>query len=98
MKKNNNQLKSWLFNQPVIFTLFSFLSVFIFVLVYSLFNINVEYNSLFALVLFLIPFIFPVCYMIKKLPSDNMYRNDFIAIVNGASIISLLSSLVAIPI
>ena len=86
MKKTSNQLKQWLFNKPAVFTLLSFIFISVFILIYSLIaswlNINHEQNLLFGLVLFLLPFIYPVYYMIKKLPHDNMYRNDFIAIVN----------------
>ena len=101
MKKTNNQLKQWLFNKPAVFTLLSFIFISVFILIYSLIaswlNINHEQNLLFGLVLFLLPFIYPVYYMIKKLPHDNMYRNDFIAIVNGSAIISFIFSMITIP-
>lgn len=101
MEKTTKQLKSWLFGKPVLFSLVSFLSVIVFVLMYSLvgsfIHFDMGYDSLAALFLFILPFIYPVYYLIKKLSVDKMYRNDFIAIVNGCAIISLLFSAFTIP-
>lgn len=95
MKKN--QLKQWLFNKPVLFT-FVFIGLgLIFGLVHSLIStfITMESPTLLYL-MFVFSFIFSVYFMIKKLPHDKMYRNDFIAIVNGGAFISILFSLLMI--
>ena len=36
--------------------------------------------------------------MIKKLPHDKLYQSDFVAITNGASIISIVSSIIALSV
>lgn len=96
-----NTLKSWLLNKPLTFSIISFLSIIVFVLLYSfiasLISIDLEYNSLITIILSVLPFIYPAYYMIKKLPHDKMLRSDFIAIVNGVSIITLIFSLITVP-
>nr|MBQ0091580.1 hypothetical protein [Candidatus Enterousia merdequi] len=96
-----NTLKSWLFSKPLTFSIISFLSIIVFVLLYSfvasLISIDLEHNSLITIILSVLPFIYPAYYMIKKLPHDKMLRSDFIAIVNGVSIITLIFSLITVP-
>ena len=95
-----NTLKSWLFNKPIIFTLITLTFMVIFSLITSLittvFNVSDNSANVIMIIAALISFIYPAYYVIKKLPNDKMYRNDFIAIVNGANIISLIASLIAI--
>lgn len=99
-QKNKNTLKSWLFNKPVAFVLVLSVCMIVFSLISgfidSVFNLSGETSKAVILIFAIASFIYSICYLIKKLPHDNMYRNDFIAIVNGANIISLVSSLIAI--
>ena len=101
MKNTNNQLKSWIFGKPILFSVASFLSVLVFILLYSLIgsiiSIDLGNNSLIGLLLLILPFIYPAYYMIKKLPHDKIHRNDFIAIVNGCAFVSILLSLITAP-
>ena len=92
-----NQLKQWLFNKPVLFASVFFGMTIILGLVYSLFQTFLSFESILPIYfIFALSFICATYYMIKKLPHDEMYRNDFIAINNGASIISITTSLIAI--
>ena len=100
MKKTNNSLKSWLFNKPILFVLLSCICTIIFSLIASVidsvFTISDTTYQTMVTIFALAAFIYPIYYMIKKLPDEKMYRNDFIAIVNGANIISLVASFIVI--
>ena len=90
----NNQLKQWLFNKPILFT-FIFVGLgLIFSVIHSIISMFVPIESSAPLaIMFILSFIFSVYYTIKKLPHDKMYRNDFVAIVNGGAFISIIFSL-----
>lgn len=101
MKTKNNliQLKTWLLNKPLFFALSFFISGTILFLIYAaimtIFNPNdISSTGMPAYILFLVSFIACTWYTIKKLPHEIMNQNDFVAITNGASIISILTSLV----
>ena len=99
--KNITQLKQWLFNKPAIFSLMFFGLAVILGLVFSviqtLFHFESPASISFALYfIFGSSFIYSIYYMIKKLPHDKLYQSDFVAITNGVSIISIISSLIAI--
>ena len=90
----NNQLKQWLFNKPVLFSLMFIGLGLIFSIIHSLVSMVIPIESSLPLTLmFAFSFIFSAYYMIKKLPHDKMNRNDLVAIVNGGAFISILSSL-----
>lgn len=91
------QLKQWLFNKPIIFSLMFFGLVTVLGLAYSLVQTFLHFETVIPVyIIFAVALLYSVYYMIKKLPHDKMPRNDFIAIVNGASIISIVSSIIAI--
>lgn len=97
--KNLPQLKQWLFNKPAIFSLMFFGLVVILGLVYSLVQTFFHFETLTPIYLiFAFSFLYSAYYTIKKLPHDKMYRADFVAITNGVSIISIISSIIAISI
>ena len=82
------QLKQWLLNKPVIFTLIFVGLTFVLGLIYSVIQTFLNIESEWPMYLiFGFAFIVSVYYMIKKLPNDTMPRNDFIAITNGNYII-----------
>lgn len=91
------RLKSWLFTKPIMFTLL-FLGIgIIFSIFYSLIQSVFNFESLIPMyILCALTFILPAYYMIRKLPHDNLSQSDFVAIVNGASFIAILSSMIAI--
>lgn len=97
--KNISQLKQWLFNKPAVFSVMFFGLITVLALAYSLVQMLFGFNT-FAPIYFIfaISFIYSIYYMIKKLPHDNMYQSDFIAITNGSSIISIASSIIAISV
>ena len=79
------QLKQWLLNKPVIFTLMFVGLTFVLGLIYSVIQTFLNIESAWPMYLiFGFAFIFSVYYMIKKLPNDTMPRNDFIAMVYWA--------------
>ena len=96
-KKNSNliQLKDWLFNKPILFGLsffiFSALLSLGYALIQTIFNIE-TIKPLF--VLFLVSFVMTAWYVIKKLPHEKMNQNDFVAITNGATLISIITSFI----
>ena len=97
--KNISQLKQWLFNKPAVFSVMFFGLITVLALLYSVIQTFFGFNSFTPIYfIFAISFIYSVYYMIKKLPHDNMYQSDFIAITNGASIISIASSIIAISV
>lgn len=97
--KNITQLKQWIFNKPLIFSLMFFGLMAVLVLLYSVIQTLFHFETLVPVYfIFGFSFIYSVYYMIKKLPHDKLYRPDFIAIINGASIISIVSSIISISI
>lgn len=101
MQKEKNsvgtRLKTWLFNKPVVF-MFSFLglclgSCLLYSLVEMIFNIETVVP---VFVLCGISFALAIYYMLRKLPHQKMSQSDFVAIVNGATLISLVTSFVTI--
>lgn len=93
------QLKQWLFNKPAVFSLMFFGLTIVLGLAYSVIQTLFHFETLVPLYfIFGLSFIYSVYYMIKKLPHDKMYRDDFVAITNGASIVSIISSMVAISV
>ncbi len=91
------QLKQWLFNKPAVFSLMFFGLVTVLGLAYSLIQTFLHFETIIPVyIIFGFSLLYSVYYMIKKLPHDKMSRNDFIAITNGASIISIASSIIAI--
>lgn len=99
MKNEKNtkliQLKNWLLNKPVLFTLSFFLLSTILCLGYALIQtvFNIETIKP-AFGLLILSFIVCTWYTIKKLPHDKMNQNDCIAITNGSMLISIIASLV----
>ena len=94
-QKNNNliQLKNWLLNKPVFFALSFFGLNLIIGLVYAAIQTFFNFHTLTSLyILFAASFVFCTWYTIKKLPHESLNQNDFVAITNGASIISLSAS------
>lgn len=97
--KNIPQLKQWLLNKPFIFSLMFFGLASVLGLLFSVVQTLLHFETLAPIYfIFGFSFIFSTYYMIKKLPHDTMCRSDFIAITNGTSIISILSSIAAISV
>ncbi len=95
--KNISQLKQWLFNKPAVFSIMFFGLITVLALAYSVIQTLFHFEAFTPLYfIFAISFLYSVYYMIKKLPHDKLYQSDFIAITNGASIISIVSSIIAI--
>ena len=91
------QLKQWLLSKPIIFSLMFFGIMIVLAFLYSFIQAFLKFESFLPMYLiFGLSFISSVYYMIKKLPHDEMPQKDFIAITNGASIISIVSSIIAI--
>lgn len=90
-KKSNysSLLRTWIFDKPAFFAVLSFGIMFIVSLVYALIasvlNLSDSRPLFFLLV---ISFVWSICYLIKKLPHDEMPRNDFIAITNACCLIT----------
>lgn len=85
-------LSTWLFKRPVLFTVYYFLIMIgitaIFAAIHSWFNL--QDMSVYLLTL-LISFLLSAYYfIIKKLPHEDMSRNDLIAISNGQSLIAIV--------
>ena len=97
MQTEKTQLKSWLLTKPITFMLWFLILGLILSFGYSVIQSVFNFESMIPLyVLLALTFILPACYMIQKLPHDKMNQSDFVAITNGAGIISILASLVAI--
>ena len=95
--KNIKQLKQWLFNKPALFAVMFFGLITVLGIVYSLIQTFFSFETMLPMYLiFAFSLIYSLYYMIKKLPHDKMQRNDFVAIANGTSIISILSSIIAL--
>ena len=92
-------MKQWLFNKPAIFSLMFFGLVVILGLIYSVIQTLFHFETLTPVYfIFGLSFVYSIYYMIKKLPNDALYQSDFVAITNGVSIVSIISSLIAIPV
>lgn len=97
--KNIPQLKQWLFNKPAVFSIMFFGLITILALAYSVIQTLFHFEAFTPIYfIFAISFIYSVYYMIKKLPHDNMCQSDFVAITNGSSIISIISSIIALSV
>lgn len=97
MQTEKTQLKSWLLTKPITFMLWFLILGLILSFGYSVIQSVFNFESMIPLyVLLVLTFILPACYMIQKLPHDKMNHSDFVAITNGAGIISIIASLVAI--
>ena len=97
--KNISQLKQWLFNKPTLFSLLFFGLVVVLGLGFSAVQALFHFETLAPLYfIFFLSFAYSVYYMIKKLPHDKLYQSDFVAITNGVSIISVVSSIIAISV
>ena len=97
MQTEKTQLKSWLLTKPITFMLWFLILGLILSFGYSVIQSVFGFESMIPLyVLLALTFILPACYMIQKLPHDKMNQSDFVAITNGAGIISIIASLVAI--
>ena len=95
--KNIPQLKQWLFNKPAVFSIMFFGLITVLALAYSVIQTLLGFEAFTPIYfIFAISFLYSVYYMIKKLPHDKLYQSDFVAVTNGASIISIVSSIIAI--
>lgn len=98
-KKQTTQtptLINWLFYKPLLFAVSTFIGVSAVVLLYALIASMLTLSKTPLIIGGTIVVLYTIYYLIKRLPHDNMTRKDFIAITNGASIISIASSIVAI--
>ena len=96
-KENKNQLRTWILNKPLIFSIMFLGISFILSLIFSAIQTILNMESLTLMYICVISaFAASVWYMIKKLPHDNMNQKDFVAITNAASLITILSSFTAI--
>ena len=97
MQTKKTQLKSWLLTKPLMFMLWFLILGLILSFGYSVIQSVFNFESMIPLyVLLALTFILPACYMIQKLPHDKMNQSDFVAITNGAGIVSIIASLIAI--
>ena len=96
-KKNDNSIKlnNWLFKKPILFGILFFISSIVLIMAYTLFQMifNIE-TSQPIIALFLLTFAVCTWYTIKKLPHDKMAQNDFIAITNGSTLISVITTFI----
>jgi len=93
------RLKTWLLTKPIVFSLL-FVALFvifgsIFTLLQTFFNFD---SNIFVFILCALTLILPAWYVIKKLPHDKMSQHDFVAITNGAGIISLVASFITLSV
>ena len=96
-KQNKPALKSWLLTKPLMFTLWCMGLIVIFGLSYALIQTFFNFESLWLVyTLCALTFALPICYMIQKLPHEKMNQSDFVAIANGATIISVIPSFIAV--
>ncbi len=90
----NNKISNWLFYRPLLFAVSTFIGCIAIVLLYSLFASLFTLSSLPLTIGIAIIVLWAIYGMIKRLPHDKMYRNDFIAITNGANIITIVLSII----
>ena len=97
LQRKTHSLCNWLFKKPMMFALLSFFTIFAVTFVYSIvaaiFNSSAV-NPLMFLVF--LSFCWTIYYMIKKLPHGEMYRDDFVAITNGCSLITILIPIITL--
>ena len=96
-KKNNiiPQLKTWLFTKPVLFAISFFVLSAVLFMIYGAISTALDMSSVYPMyVLFMLSLIACIWYTIKKLPHDKMNQNDFIAITNGTTLISIFATLI----
>ena len=87
------QLRTWLFDRPIVFAVLTFLINAVVGIVYAIFANIFSITATWPLALLLVAsFCWTTYYLIKKLPHDSMYRDNFIAITNGCCLISILIS------
>ena len=97
--KNTLQLKQWLFNKPALFSIMFLGLTTVLALIFSVIQTFLNFETLAPVYfIFAVSFIYSIYYMIKKLPHDKLYQSDFVAITNGASIISIVSSIIALSV
>ena len=97
MQQIKTQLKTWLFTKPIIFASLCIGFGLAFGLCYALIQTFLNFESMVPIyILFGLSILLPACYIIKKLPHTDMNQNDFVAITNGAGIISIAASFLAI--
>lgn len=99
---NGTRLKTWLLNKPLVFAFtllgLSFLSYLIFGAIKTVFDFE-PYDPIQIFILFLLfvlSFALSTYLALRKLPRDKMSQYDFVAITNGASLISIIASFFAI--
>lgn len=92
-----NKLTSWTFSKPAIFALLTFGISTALILLYSFISAALDISATWPLAIFMFgALIWNMYYLIKKLPHDNIQRNDFIAITNACSIITIVIPLVTL--
>ncbi len=97
MQTEKTPLKSWLLTKPLVFTLWFLILGLILGFGYSVIQSVFNFETITPLyILLALTFILPACYMIQKLPRDKMNQSDFVAITNGAGLISITASFIAI--
>lgn len=99
MKIINNmpKLKTWLWTKPLFFALLFFILSILCSAGYAGILTFLNLETLAPMyILFILSFIGCTYYTIKKLPHNEINQNDFVAITNGATLISVLTSLLAI--
>ena len=96
-REQTNSLRTWLFYRPIMFSLLSFGATFMVLFLYSviaaIFNISASEP---LAILLILTFGWTIYYMIKKLPHGDMHRDDFVAITNGCSLITILIPLITL--
>lgn len=88
----DNKILNWLFYRPLFFALSTFIGVSVIILLYSFIASFFTLSSVPLSIGVGIIVLCAIYGMIKRLPHNDIYRNDFIAITNGASIITLVLS------
>ena len=97
MQTEKTPLKSWLLTKPLVFTLWFLILGLILGFGYSVIQSVFNFETITPLyILLALTFILPACYTIQKLQRDKMNQSDFVAITNGAGLISITASFIAI--
>ena len=96
-KQKTNLLRTWFFDKPAKFAVYSFIAMFVVGLLYSLIAMLLNISDARPLVLLeFAAFIWSICHLIKQLPHDNMYHSDFVALTNGYAMITTFIPLVTL--
>lgn len=91
IKNSKSTLKTWLLDKPARFTLWMFLiSAVLIGISYVPKLMMIPFMDSLIMLVFLAVLLLSIYDLIKHLPHDNMPHTDFIAIMNGYKIISLL--------